>query len=57
MPLMLTLSSSVCPSTSKSPLASMAPVNVESPLTDKFLVVMSCPIEAPPVTASPPTKS
>jgi len=37
----LSSSSSVCPSTSKLPFASMASVNVENPVTSKSLVVVS----------------
>ena len=35
------LSNSVCPSTSKSPFASIAPVNVETPVTANPVVVVT----------------
>ena len=41
-PATLTLSRLVCPSTSKSPLASIAPVNVETPVTPSVFSVV-CP--------------
>ena len=40
-PATLILSNSAWPSTSRSPLASIAPVNVDRPVTLKFLVVIS----------------
>ena len=42
IPATLTLSKLVCPSTSKSPLASIAPVNVETPVTPSVFSVV-CP--------------
>ena len=44
-------SSVVSPSTSKLPLASIFPVNVDRPVTLKFLVVMSSSITTPPPPA------
>ena len=44
----LTSSNSVCPSTSKSPFASIAPVNVDTPETLK-LVVSNCPNTVAPI--------
>ena len=41
-PAILTLSKLVCPSTSRSPLASIAPVNVETPVTPSVFSVV-CP--------------
>ena len=55
-PAMLTLSKFVCPSTSKSASTSTAPVNVDKPVALKFLVTISGPIEAPPITLIPLTK-
>jgi len=40
----------VCPSTSKDPLASIAPVNVETPLTIRFERFACPPDPPPPVT-------
>lgn len=42
-------------STSAPPFASRRPVIVEIPRTVKCLVVISVPIEDPPVTSNPPT--
>ena len=39
-PTMFTLSKLVCPSTSKSPFASIAPVKVDTPVTDNPVVVV-----------------
>ena len=47
-PAMLTLSKFVCPSTSKSPFASILPVNVDIPFTFKLRVIISSPIITPP---------
>ena len=47
-PATLTLSKFVCPSTSKSPFASIAPVNVEIPVALKLRTVKSGPIKPLP---------
>ena len=43
IPEMFTLSNSVCPSTSKSPFASIALANVETPVALKWRVTISAP--------------
>ena len=56
-PLTFTLSSSVCPSTSKSPLASIFPVNVETPDTDRVVHVAPAPRNStPPENVESPVK-
>jgi len=55
MPVTFRLSKVVPPTTSRPAFASIDPLNVEIPDAKRFLVVMSSPIEAPPVTFTPPT--
>ena len=51
-PATFTSSSSVCPSTSKLPLASIAPVNVLTPVTEKSLATLTFLVVVIPVSLS-----
>ena len=48
IPITFTLSNSVCPSTSKSPSASIAPTNVDNPVAFRLRTVKSGPIKPGP---------
>ena len=54
IPATFKLSNSVCPSTSKSPLASIVPVNVETPVTFKSPLISPFPFTSNSVTVAIP---